>query len=81
MPTRRIAEKSAALKGVKRLHEKGELDRHLKPVAKDEEDSDDEDEAKVQERKISHAGTEKRGQYYRNEVCTSCSGLCSHNQL
>ncbi len=70
MPTRRIADKSAALEGIKRLHEIGELDRHLKPVSKYEGDSDDEDEDKVEEKRLNHAGTERRGQYYHNEVHT-----------
>ncbi len=74
MPTLRIAEKSAALEGVKKLHKIGELDRYLKPVSKGGEDSDEEDEAKVEERKINHAGTEKRGQNYRNEVLGTVEG-------
>ena len=68
MPTRRITEKSAALEGVKKLHEAGGLNEHLKPVVKDILDSDEEDDVKVEESRINHAGTEKRGQYYPNEV-------------
>ena len=67
MPTRRIADKSAALEAVKKLHEVGELNDHLLPVSKSD-DSDTEDELKMEERKIKTAGTEKRSNYYPNKV-------------
>lgn len=67
MPTRRIADKSAALEAIKKLHKVGELNDNLLPVSKSE-DSDDEDEMKVEERKIKSAGTEKRSNYYENKV-------------
>ena len=68
MPTSRIAEKSAALEGVKRLHEVGELNDHLLPVPKEELDSDEEDEIKIVARGAESAGTEKQSQDYPNEV-------------
>ena len=67
MPTRRIAERCAALEAVKRLHAAGELDDHLRPRV-EVGDSDEEDEVKVEERKTANAGTEGRQQYYRREV-------------
>ena len=67
MPTRRIADKSAALEGVKQLHVAGELDHHLLPVSKSM-DSDEEDVAKMEEKKKLNAGTEKRAHDYPNEV-------------
>ena len=67
MPTRRIAERSAALEAVKLLHIAKELDDHLKPFTKDE-DSDLEDEVKMTEKQMPHAGTEKRHHYYPNRV-------------
>ena len=68
MPTRRIAEKSAALEAVKLLHEAKELDDYLKPFTKDDDDSDVEDEAKMAEKRIPNAGTEKRPHHYPNRV-------------
>ena len=67
MPTRRIADKSAALEGVKLLHEAGELDHHLLPVSKSM-DSDEEDVAKMEEKRKLNSGTEKRAHDYPNEV-------------
>ena len=45
----------------------GELDHHLLPVSKSM-DSDEEDIAKMEEKKKLNAGTEKRAHDYPNEV-------------
>lgn len=69
MPTRRIAEKSAALETIKYLHEKGELNEHLLPISNRVDYSDDEAEpVAAQERKKKHVGTSKRSNYYPNKV-------------
>ena len=67
MPTSRIADKSAALEGIKQLHKAGELDNHLVPISKSM-DSDEEDVAKMEEKRKPNAGTEKRAHDYPNEV-------------
>lgn len=67
MPTRQIAKKSAALEAVRLLHEAKELDDYLRPFTRNE-DSDVEDEEKMAEKLIEHAGTEKRHNYYPNRV-------------
>ena len=74
MPTRRIAEKSAALEVVKRLHQAGELDDLLRSIAR-EIDSDLEDEEKVAAKSVTHAGTERRNDYYPNRVSERVAGL------
>lgn len=69
MPTRRIAEKSAALETIKCLHKEGELNEHLLPIANRVDCSDDEAEpVAMQERKRKHVGTAKRSNYYPNQV-------------
>ena len=72
MPTKRIANKSAALEAIRQLHESGELNRHLLPVSKTlccSGDSEGEEEEKAAlERKIKHAGTARRYSYYPNKV-------------
>ena len=85
MLTRRIAERFAALEAVKQLHAAGELDDHLRPCT-NTGDSDDEDDMKIEERKVAtNAGTETRQQYYRNEVgcllkrnLDSIISMCNH---
>ncbi len=67
MPTRRIAEKSAALEVVKHLHQAKELNDHLRIVSK-ETDSDLEDEEKVIAKGVAHSGTERKSNYYPNRV-------------
>ena len=67
MPTKRTAQKSAALEAVKRLHEAGELKDDLKPLDRSDFDSGEEDEMDCEEDK--HTGTERSSDYYRNEVC------------
>ena len=62
----RIADKSAALQAIRVLHERNELDKHLKPVTIDP-DSDNEEEERERGRD-KHSGTEKRAKYYRDEV-------------
>ena len=69
MPTRRIAEKSAALETIKHLHKKGELNEHLLPISNRVDCSDDEAQSvAMQERKRKHVGTAKRSNYYPNKV-------------
>ncbi len=86
MPTRRIAEKSAALEVVKSLHQVGELDDLLRLVAK-ETDSDLEDEEKVAAKSVTHAGTERKNDYYPNTVsdrvavCIGTLHVCQHSEL
>ncbi len=77
MPTRRIAEKSAALEVVKKLHQANELDDHLRIVTK-EMDSDLEDEEKVVAKGVAHAGTERHSDYYPNRVSTHTHTLCDN---
>ena len=68
MPTKRTAQKSAALEAVKRLHEAGELKDDLKPLDRSDFDSEgEEDEMDCEEDK--HTGTERSSDYYPNEVC------------
>ena len=62
---RRIADKSAALAAIRELHQRGELDEHLKPVTRDPDSEEDEDE---KEGEGGKAGTEKRAKYYPDEV-------------
>ena len=67
MPGRsRIADKSAALEAIRRLHRRGELDEHLKPVTTDPDSDGNEDEEEKERDK--HAGTERRAKYYPDEV-------------
>lgn len=69
-PTRRLAEKSAALEAVKQLDQAGELDSYLRPIAKVDNSDSDEDE----EEEFSGAGegvrveAEKKNRLYRNKV-------------
>ena len=67
---RRIADKSAALAAIRELHQRGELDEHLKPVTRDPDSEADEEEGEGEGGKDKHAGTEKRAKYYPDEVCT-----------
>ncbi len=67
LPTKRLADKSAALEAIRKLDEYGELDCHLKPIIKDD-DSGDEDEELVEEKKKPHAGTERSINYFLNKV-------------
>ena len=67
MPTRRFADKSAALMAIRELHKRKELDEHLRIVSKDLDSEDELGEAERAQTK--HAGTGRRKQYYRNEVC------------
>jgi endoribonuclease Dicer len=66
---RRIADKSAALAAIRELHQRGELDEHLKPVTRDPDSDEDEEEGEGEEEK--HAGTEKRAKYYPDEIASS----------
>ena len=68
---RRIADKSAALAAIRELHKRGELDKHLKPVTKDPDSEEDEEDMETEK----HAGTEKRAKYYSDEVFT-CIHVC-----
>lgn len=70
MPTRRIAEKSAALEAIKLLHEAGELDEYLRPISRLTDLSDDEHlgEREIIDGRKKHAGTVKRSNYYPNMV-------------
>ena len=52
---------------MKRLHQAGELDDHLRPLVRDD-DSDVEDEEKMVAKSVPNAGTEKRNDYYPNRV-------------
>ena len=70
VPCRKLARKSAALEAVKELHKAGELDCYLNPVLPKQCDSDEEDKEKMMEKKVKHAGTNKRVLYYRNKVNT-----------
>jgi endoribonuclease Dicer len=65
MPTKRIADKSAALEAIQELHKAGELNEHLLPISKMVDLSDD--EATRQERS-RHEGTAKRANNYPNKV-------------
>ena len=80
MPTKRIADKSAALEAVKKLHKCGELNKYLLPCLKKEyysSDSEgDEDPDMALERKKKHAGTARRSSLYPNKV-KSTPLLCS----
>lgn len=81
-PTKRLADKSAALCAVKQLDEAGELDQHLKPLSKDEDsDDDDDDEDLCEEKKKPHAGTERRTGHYRNMVCIAVVLWVCHRSL
>lgn len=64
-PSKKLADKSAALEAVKRLDQAGELDDRLKPIAKSD-DSDTEDEESAKGTKVN---TERKTSYYRNKVC------------
>lgn len=68
IPSHKLARKSAALEAVKKLHEAGELDCYLKPISHKRIDSDEEDEEKMIEKRKTHAGTNRKVMYYRNEV-------------
>lgn len=68
MPTRRIAEKSAALEAVKQLHKANELNEHLLPFSKVVNSSDEDETTTTEEKKKKHAGTAKRSDYYPNKV-------------
>ena len=70
MPTRRIADKSAALMAIKTLHEHNELDEHLRIISLDQEDSEEEPDNIEEAEQEDHAGTERRTQYYPNQVYT-----------
>ena len=63
-PTKRLADKSAALETVKRLDHEGELNCHLSPISKVVDSSDDEGEDKEN----PLAGTERRTSLYLNTV-------------
>lgn len=68
MPTKRIADKSAALEAIRKLHKLGELDERLLPTSKvmDLSDTEDDESAKLERRR--HEGTAKRANYYPNKV-------------
>lgn len=68
MPTKRIADKAAALEAIKRLHDVGELDKHLLPIAKMVDLSDDED---TKQERSRHEGTARKAHYYPNKVVKS----------
>ena len=69
MPTKRIADKSAALEAIKELHKVGELNKRLLPISKAMDLSDDEgDESATLERRRKHEGTTKKANYYPNKV-------------
>lgn len=72
MPTKRIADKSAALEAIKKLHEVSELNEHLLPISKMVDLSDDEDTKQERRR---HEGTAKRADYYPNKVHGACTNL------
>ena len=65
-PSKRLADKSAALCVVRDLDEAGELDKHLKPVVREEDSGDEEDMR--EEKSRPHAGTQWANSYYRNKV-------------
>jgi len=75
-PSKRLADKSAALRAVEELDRAGELDERLKPVVRseDSEDEDEEDDRK-REKSRSHAGTERAHDCYRNEVSAFGPGV------
>ena len=69
MPKLKIAKQAAALDAIEKLHRCGELDHdHVKPIIKEQVDSDEEDEEKMEEKKQKHAGTQRRLLYYKHEV-------------
>ena len=68
MPSMKLAKKAAALEVVKQLHESGELNDHLKQVEQKEEDSDEEDNDKMEMKKVAHSGTKRKVQYYLKQV-------------
>ena len=82
MPTKRIADKSAALEAIKKLHKVGELNERLLPISKmvDLSDDDDNDEPASKERKRKNAGTTRRADYYPNKVHTP-SNLVTTEEL
>ena len=67
MPTRRIADKSAAVMVIKTLHEHKELDEHLRIISLDQDSEEEPDNAEEMEQE-GHAGIENRKQYYPNQV-------------
>ena len=81
MPTKRIADKSAALEAIKQLHKCGELNKYLLPCLKKEYYSSDsegeEDPGVALERKKKHAGTARRSSLYLNKV-KNTPFLCSN---
>lgn len=68
LPSVRVARKAATLEAVRLLHQAGELNDHLKPVEHKEEDSDEDDEHKMEIKRVPHAGKKRRVQYYLNQV-------------
>lgn len=79
MPTKKIADKSAALEAIKKLHEIGELDKHLLPLCKMADSSDNNEAVEGgEEKRKKQVGTAKRSAYYRNEVMLLCTRLDSH---
>ena len=86
MPTKRIADKSAALEAIKQLHQVCELNEHLLPISKMVDLSDDED---TKQERSRHEGTAKRSNNYPNKVqdlhyhnynCNKCCDLIGHSE-
>ena len=69
-PSKKLADKSAALCTVRKLDEAGELDCRLKPYSRDEDSEDDDaDEDRQVEKSKAKSGTGKCTGYYQNVVC------------
>ncbi len=83
-PSKRLADKFAALEAVKKLDQAGELDRHLKPIVRsDESDSEvqqGEGEGEGPAEGPSKVNMDRKACHYRNKVghCVLLTYITSH---